>query len=250
MNKKDRTWYQLEARRILKNHSYIRIGFGDCEVWQCTNNGSSTYGFDISISRFGIAVHGDIGSLSFRVGSYYGMEFLAGKDVWYYIHSKLDEAYRKRQVVKEKVKDMLAREMYYLLEDIVCDPNELNSGLPEEEIGFKIQISEDSEYIDEMYEFAERVFDGEISGIPERKAKMISELYEAYKIFDDKYFEVSEEKAYEIMYENTSIDLCDGLSITEPDESIMFRLYIANHAAKQIMKIKTGSHPDFRHMWE
>jgi hypothetical protein len=250
MNKKDRTWYQLEARRILKNHDYVRIGFGKCEVWQCTNNGSSTYGFDISISRFGIAVHGDIGSLSFRVGSYYGMSFLAGKDVEYYIYSKLDEAYHKTQVVKEKIKDMLAREMFYLLEDIVCDPSEIGRELPEEQIGYKVQISEDSEHIDEMYEFAEKVSSGEISGIEVRKAKMIFELLDAYRIFDDKYFEVSPAKAYEIMYENTSIDLADGLSVTEPDRHIMWKLYIVNHAAKQIMKIKTGSHPDFRYMWE
>lgn len=229
---------EREAKRILKNHDYVQIGYGDCEVWQCTENGSSFYGFDICISSFGMSIHGDIGNLSFRVGAYgYGLPFLARKGVSGYIFEKLDEAYRKTQIRKGAIKDMVAKQFYSLLEDIVCDPDEIESDLPEDEIGFKIPISENADHLDEMVEFAEKVSSGEIELESKSLEKSLIGLYGAYELF------------YEIMYENTDVELADRLGITEPDESIMLRLHIVNLAAKNIMKIKDGTHQMFRHMW-
>ncbi len=248
----DKNDFQLRARKDLRNHVYKQIAFGDfCEIWQCMDEkGSSYYGFDICISRFGISVHGDIDSLSFGVGTYYGMSFLAGKDIGYYIRSKLTNEFREQREVKsELIKEMIACNFFYILEEIVCDPSELESDEDEEDIGFKVKISENSEDLESMVVFANKVDDGEVEGIEEKTSKRICDLLEAYNEFDDEYFDVSEEHAYRIMQENTDIDLSDGLSITEPDESIMMRLYYVNHAAKQIMKIKTRTSADFRHMW-
>ncbi|MCE6982871.1 hypothetical protein EI534_37090, partial [Pseudomonas frederiksbergensis] len=55
------------------------------------------YAFDILITRFGIAIVGDIDGLTFSVGLSYGIEFLAGNDIGYYIHSKLEGHCRERE---------------------------------------------------------------------------------------------------------------------------------------------------------
>lgn len=71
-------------------------------IYRCMKpNGSSNYGFDISISRFGISVYGDIGELVFNVGTSYGTEFLARKSVDGYMISKLCEFYRQDKVLDE-----------------------------------------------------------------------------------------------------------------------------------------------------
>ena len=161
--------FQLQARRDLKNHVYKQIGFGDfCEIWQCTDkSGSSYYGFDICISRFGIAVHGDISSLSFVVGAHYGMKFLARNDVGYYMHSKLETEFReKREVIPEMIKEMIAWNFFQYMQEIVCDPSDLKSDEPDEDIiGFRIQISENTEHLESMVKFATKINEGEIDGI-------------------------------------------------------------------------------------
>lgn len=77
----------FEFRLLAKNR--------DVEAWSCQKPGSSFYAFQIMIALRGIAVFGDIDGMLFKVGSNYGMEFLAGDDITYYIHSKLDPQSKK-----------------------------------------------------------------------------------------------------------------------------------------------------------
>jgi hypothetical protein len=87
-----------EAAEYLKDHTYRALSdTPECQVWRCAKPGTSAYAFDIMITRFGIAVVGDIANLTFSVGMGYGMEFLAGNDIGYYIHSKLDEKCKTRE---------------------------------------------------------------------------------------------------------------------------------------------------------
>jgi hypothetical protein len=72
------------------------------DVWRCKNPDTSTYAFDIMITRYGISIMGDISNITFRVGASYGMKFLAGKDVEYYIHSKLDTAFYEKNDFDEQ----------------------------------------------------------------------------------------------------------------------------------------------------
>jgi len=88
---------RAEAAEYLKNHQYRPlVDADDVKVWRCERPGTSAYAFDIMLTRYGIAVVGDIANLTFSVGLGYGLEFLAGDDVGYYIHSKLDEKCKKR----------------------------------------------------------------------------------------------------------------------------------------------------------
>lgn len=99
-----KTYEQVRAERTaeaadrLKDHTYRALSdTPECQVWRCAKPGTSAYAFDIMITRFGIAVVGDVANLTFSVGMSYGLEFLAGKDIGYYIHSKLDEKCKTRE---------------------------------------------------------------------------------------------------------------------------------------------------------
>ena len=62
----------------LKNDADIGYNVIQTEVWHCGKKGSSSYSFDIAIMPMGIAVTGDIGSLTFDVYGR-GIDFLAGR---------------------------------------------------------------------------------------------------------------------------------------------------------------------------
>lgn len=90
------------AAECLKDYEYTVLADTDqLKVWRCKAPGTTCYAFDILITRFGIAIVGDINGLTFNVGLSYGIEFLAGKDIGYYIHSKLEEHCREREFDEE-----------------------------------------------------------------------------------------------------------------------------------------------------
>lgn len=62
--------------------------------WYCHKPGTGVYNFELIFGMRGIYINGDIDSLVFSVAR--GLGFLAGDDIDYYIHSKLDEAYREQ----------------------------------------------------------------------------------------------------------------------------------------------------------
>lgn len=117
---KDKFARELEwAASNVKDHTVELIcGKGSNEIWRCTNKGSSCYGFDLVISRFGMAMYGDTDSLVFSVGTQYGIEFLARKSVCAYMISKLNSEYReKRELDEDALKQALVEAGCRLLED-------------------------------------------------------------------------------------------------------------------------------------
>jgi hypothetical protein len=117
---KDKFAQELQwAAENVKDHTVERVcGNGPTEVWRCTNKGSSCYGFDLVISRFGIAMYGDVDSLVFKVGSAYGIDFLARQAVCQYMISKLEpEYYNKRELDEDALKQVLVEAGCRLLED-------------------------------------------------------------------------------------------------------------------------------------
>lgn len=117
---KDMFACELEwAADNVKDHTVELIcGKGSNEIWRCTNKGSSIYGFDLIISRFGIAMYGDTDSLVFGVGSSYGIKFLARDSVCQYMINKLESVYReKRELCEDSLKHLLTETGCRLLED-------------------------------------------------------------------------------------------------------------------------------------
>ena len=120
-----------QAAENVANHTVNLIcGNGSNEIWRCTNNDSSVYGFDLVISRFGIAMYGDVDSLVFSVGAYYGIEFLARQSVCQYMISKLESEYReKRELDEDSLHKVLTEAGCQLLEEkfeSYLDPNDTN----------------------------------------------------------------------------------------------------------------------------
>lgn len=101
--------YADEAARRLEHHVYTRLTPLGCtaEVWRCKRPDTTCYGFDLVVSRFGIASFGDTANLMFRVGASYGLPFLAGDDIEYYIHSKLDECCKSTELDEDHYQQIL-----------------------------------------------------------------------------------------------------------------------------------------------
>lgn len=110
------------AAEALKSHKYTCLVKSDqVEVWSCKAEKTTAYAFDIMMTRFGIAIVGDIDNLTFSVGIGYGMEFLAGDDVTYYIHKKLSECHRKRVFSESKFKEVIASHICQGIAELIDD---------------------------------------------------------------------------------------------------------------------------------
>lgn len=108
--KKTQQDFQNRAAECLAQHEYTcLVSQADLIAWRCKAPGTTAYAFDILMTRFGIAVVGDIDNLSFSVGLSYGLDFLAGDDVTYYIHGKLDENSKSRRFSEHEFHEVLLR---------------------------------------------------------------------------------------------------------------------------------------------
>ena len=102
-----------KAKQILKNHKYRCLSkSNDCEVRECRNPNSIAYCFNIVIVPYGIAVVGDIGDYTFNYHPK-GMEFLAGRDVEYYMYKKLTQNCKETEFNKEKLDNYIFEEIKY-----------------------------------------------------------------------------------------------------------------------------------------
>lgn len=91
-----------QAAENVKDHQVqLIMKNGANELWRCTRGNSSCYGFDLAVSRFGMAVYGDCDSLVFKVGASYGTEFLARKCLDGYYISKLEPEFREQTSLDE-----------------------------------------------------------------------------------------------------------------------------------------------------
>jgi hypothetical protein len=164
----------------------------------------------------GIYVGGDIGTLTFRVAR--GLDFLAGNDVDYYIRSKLEHDYLSQNELCKKRLDKYLVELlrdnldtFYNENKDILDPPENLDGL--------VKFYQEHDLDHTTYE---------ILGEPKGHNKAW-ELYESLNDASDL------QEVYNTIYNSR---LYDGEmpSIAKTSESIMFRLYMVNHAAIQILK--------------
>lgn len=221
MNRQERA-QRMTARavEILQQHTYTALVNTDqCQVWRCQKPGTSCYTFDILITRFGIAIVGDIDNLTFNVGSSYGINFLAGDDIGYYIHSKLSMAHRKEQLDLRTTKKLLCQPLGQLIGQWPNAPEwirELDDG-----------SEEDFDRLNKW--LGEHWIDDEAPD----NALEIQEAVEEIGNLND-----SSEEAYHVIGQHEELLDLGGewyeLISTEPSASLMQELYLINHAAKQI----------------
>jgi hypothetical protein len=109
--------YAIEATKKLVPKLLAQWGDIGSEVWECSQPGSSNYATTICVSRMGISMMGDARCLVFNVGSNYGIPFLAGKDVLYYIKSKLEYIFQEQEFDIEVLKHTVADRILSFLGD-------------------------------------------------------------------------------------------------------------------------------------
>jgi len=198
MVKNEFIWKHVEE--VQKDFEYKQIlDSGDYSIWYCGRKGTSIYSFEIFLGCRGIAVVGDIDPLIFRVAR--GLNFLAGDDIDYYIHSKLDHVFLGRVDLDVKGRDnYLMEEMRNYIEDnLDIDTKEINT-LP-----------------DMSKIFAENGF-------------MDSPLGELYEDIKD---ETDLEEVFKQVYDYDSN--AEYSMFTKPTDSVVFPLYMVCYAARKIM---------------
>lgn len=88
-----------QAAAAMTGHQYHCLASNEhIEAWRCAEPGTSIYAFDILITRYGIAVVGDIDNMTFSVGMNYGLEFLARDSVDCYMYGKLSQESREKEI--------------------------------------------------------------------------------------------------------------------------------------------------------
>jgi len=217
-----------QVEEVLKDHEYTclvehRVGdkASDFMIWRCQKPGTSIYGFDIVITKFGIAVMGDIDGLTFRVGSNYGIGFLAGDDVDYYIHSKLEHSCKTTEFDQDELKAVAAYEVAQDLseklgDELRLEEDEIPDWLRNVETA-RIHFDDVLDFLEERYVFSEYVAFLE-------EARNCYDAREGYECLKDAPFEISDFWEYRL---------------EKPSYGLMFELYLINHAAKKIVeKIK------------
>lgn len=230
---KDSERWANEAKDLLKGHQFKQLaawGEGGSEVWECSRPGSSCYAFTICITRMGIAVVGDIDGLTFNVGSNYGMSFLAGNDVGYYIHSKLEAACKEKELYRGRYLEWVARCIIRYMDDNLLDKLE-SRGI---DIPDWFNADPSCEDFERLQDFVYYIW---------QKLSTSDELwdwfYSCHNTLDSADGAAEIHEAYDLPdLEGVDFDWGDAPDFEKPRESLMMRLHLVNEAAKRIMAEK------------
>jgi hypothetical protein len=224
VNREEQSKLVTDTAECLKNHAYTElVNTNGVEVWRCQEPGSIHLAFDICVTRFGIAVFGDIGSLAFGVGASYGIKFLAGNDPDY-IYSKLEAT--------SKQTDFNRPNFIGHVEEAICElVASKHASAPEWMRGNYPQIRGrgadlNSWLLDQIAQ----------SEDPELSALAVA-LHEAWE-FED---ESDPSRAHEWLTDHEELlDIGDTWewSLRKPTDSVWRRLYRVRHAARMIMEQK------------
>lgn len=213
------------AEETLGKHEYTRLTQPDClaEVWRCKRPDTTNYAFDLVISRFGIAMFGDTGTLAFNVGASYGLKFLAGDDVEYYIHSKLDHDLKTTELDEQAFDEAKIQYAVSRLErGDVGDDWPAQDGMDCDTyrtiLGDWLTTERDKlKAYDPAWDVLNDLF-GFLDG-------SASTPQEAHEHFSDSALDCGFE------YDRSE-------SFEQPRQRLICRLYMLRHAAQQILKIK------------
>jgi len=225
--KKTELDYMARAAENLARHEYTCLAQQENLVaWRCKAEQSTSYAFDILMTRFGIAVVGDIDNLTFSVGLGYGIEFLAGDDVTYYLHTKLSEVCKKRSFSEHLFREVLMRNIAQALHE-ECEL-EMFDSLPE--------WLQDPDKVDAAHwpEFRQLVL------AKRRDMTHIDDRWLHWDDLLDTAHDVTFTDEAMLFMRDNSEQLCLGDEwyenrVDEPSQGLVQCLYMINHAAKAIV---------------
>jgi hypothetical protein len=223
-----------EAKRRMEGFEYkLECGSDTAEIWTCKRPDSSNYAFQLAAGRFGMAMFGDAGALTFGVGTYYGIEFLQHTDK-HYVYEKLEQSSREKEFDEEYwtklcvewVTDAICDQLMFTSEDEESELDELSKSKhsgnywPYEKLSafvydkyMNTNVSDDNH--DTWYELNDFLTD----------AGHISTSHEGYTLLEE------HSKALGGVY------YCD-YTLERPSYCAMMRLWMLHVASENIMKIK------------
>lgn len=212
----------------IKDHKYTQLAKTDTvEVWRAQKPGSSSYAFDLTMSRYGMAMYGDTGCLVWNVGLSYGLEFLAGTDEDY-VYNKLDHSSRETDLDEAYL-------VQIVLEAIIELLGERCLVLPEWKQAPVPMAERISELDDWLVRAAVKGVEG-VEGV-EMTAGELSAIVVALR--DCQRLEVkSTEAAYQWLSDHQELlELAADLDYTlsKPTNAVLQRIYLVRHAAQQIL---------------
>jgi hypothetical protein len=234
MSKEEKQRLIEEAQKTLEAHEFKQLatwGDGGSEVWECSRPGSSVYAFTICITRMGIAVVGDIDGLTFNVGSNYGMSFLAGNDVSYYIQSKLEASSRQKELYRERYLEWVATcVVNHIASNFLDDLKEVGIHIPD----WLTEDTEDYEDFQKLYDFVYFVWQNIEGG-----HDLWDWFYACYNTLESADGAMEIHEAYALP-DLPGVDFAwfDAHALERSSENLMTRLYLVNEAAKRIMAQK------------
>lgn len=230
--------YQEAALKVLSKHEYTLLTKksdnevwkdSNCEIWHCGNGASSSYAFDIAIMPMGIAVSGDIGKYTFDVYNR-GMDFLAGRDVDYYIHSKLSRHCR--------IEDFISSKFEEIIKDYVIIEFENNSELDDDFASSLLKECNEKDF-DCLKNYIEKAYFDEEKELNDKTNELIDNLY---NFFERAVVVNHDQEAHDLLYSCEFMEFTDSFEccFTDVSSGLSRVLYMINHAAKEIMKIKNS----------
>lgn len=121
MNDEQRTKLETDVAEWLKDHVYTELtNANGVEVWRCKKPGSNNLAFDICVTRYGMAVFGDIGHLTFDVGDSYGINFLRHDSIGY-VHGKLAASCKAVELDKDSILDSVREAILEQIDENLAD---------------------------------------------------------------------------------------------------------------------------------
>lgn len=231
MNEQERSALTARVAEDLAQHQYTQlVNVSGVEVWRCQQPGECWYAFDICITRYGISVMGDIGSLVFHVGESYGISFLRHQSDGY-LYEKLDESSRRQVIDFDSIRDTVCGCIVGRIES-EFDADQMPAwmvGIPDQ--GATLEQAEQlGEWLREQGAFDD-------DRLPFDALADVIEEVETFAEGRDAEIVL----AYDFLQNNESLiggsDLWET-TISGPCPKVMARLYYVRHAAKAIMAIK------------
>jgi hypothetical protein len=201
---------------IQKDFIYEKFSTGPYTIYHCHKPNTSNYSFEIILGKIGIAIIGDFTNITFKIAR--DLTFLAGDDVDYYIHSKLDHIYYDLKEIDQSLLDNYLKETLLIaLDDFEHDEDG--------NITFPTKSSSLQELVDyyDKHNLNQDTYDSRQNPKPYYTAW---ELYSKLSSASD----LTLQQIWEIIH-----DYGECPCITKPSENVMFTLYMTNHAAKKIL---------------
>lgn len=245
---------QAVAQQTVKDFQYecvARSDNGFDQIWRCSNPRDGNYAHDLVVSRYGISAFGDMDSLTFNVGASYGLEFLAGRDVEHYIHSKLDAVHRSQVEIDPGQIDALLGESLLKILDTYWFENpalqdgggpHLSEAAHRAEQALRSQTSRAN-----LSRLIIALATDDVGGceklpqdrLPQAVARDFTKMMNDLRNQRDDHGLIECLESWESDFDVNFRDLLDGdWRLTRPSSNVITRLYVLNIGAQRILEQK------------